>query len=44
MFEVPENELDELRSLVLAEMENALPLNVPVVVDCGVGNTWFDAH
>ncbi|MFH1853427.1 MAG: DNA polymerase I, partial [Candidatus Neomarinimicrobiota bacterium] len=43
LFEVPENELDELRSLVLAEMENALPLNVPVVVDCGVGNTWFDA-
>lgn len=44
LFEVPETELDELRDLVTKEMENALPLNVPVVVDCGVGDNWFEAH
>lgn len=44
LFEVPEKELAQVRELVLLEMENALPLNVPVVVDCGVGDNWFEAH
>jgi len=25
-------------------MENALPLHVPVVVDCGEGESWYEAH
>ncbi len=29
-----------LRHPILA----ALPLSVPVVVDCGTGNNWLEAH
>jgi len=25
-------------------METALPLNVPVLVESGVGENWLDAH
>ena len=44
IFEVPENNLDELRTMVVAEMEKALPLSVPIVVDWGAGNSWYEAH
>jgi len=44
LFEVPEDELDELQALVVREMEQALTLSVPIVVDCGVGDSWFEAH
>ncbi|MEE2877088.1 MAG: DNA polymerase I [Candidatus Neomarinimicrobiota bacterium] len=44
LFEVPNGELDDVRELVVSEMETALPLDVAVVVDCGVGESWFHAH
>ena len=44
LFEVPDDEMDDVRKLVLSEMENALPLDVPVVVDWGVGESWYHAH
>ena len=44
VFEVPDEELDPLKSLVIVEMESALPLSVPIVVDCGYGKSWFEAH
>jgi len=44
LFEVPENHVESLTKMVIFEMENALPLSVPIIVDCGVGNSWFEAH
>ena len=44
VFEAAEDEVDELRSLVKHEMENAYPLVVPVHVDIGVGASWAEAH
>jgi DNA polymerase-1 len=44
LFEVPENQVKLLTEMVVSEMENALPLSVPIVVDCGVGDSWFEAH
>lgn len=44
LFEVPANQVEALTKMVTFEMENALPLSVPIVVDCGVGNSWFEAH
>jgi DNA polymerase-1 len=43
-FTVPVNELETVRKLVVYEMEHAFPLNVPLIVDCGVGNNWLEAH
>ncbi len=45
LFEVPKQELNEVQELVKNEMQNALSLGeVPIVVDIGVGESWFDAH
>ncbi|MBL7011201.1 MAG: DNA polymerase I, partial [Candidatus Marinimicrobia bacterium] len=44
VFEIPKDELDHLKSFVIVEMENALPLSVPILVDCGNGKSWFEAH
>jgi len=29
---------------VVDQMEKALPLSVPIVVDCGYGESWYEAH
>ncbi len=42
VFEVPEGELDVMRSLVREYMEKVHPLAVPLVVEIGVGNNWRD--
>ena len=42
VFEVPEGELDIMRSLVKELMENAHPLSVPLLVEIGVGPNWRD--
>jgi DNA polymerase-1 len=44
LFELPQEELVDLRGMVVEEMEKALPLDVPVVVDCGEGESWYEAH
>jgi len=44
IFEVPKNELDLIKPMVIEEMEKALPLSVPIVVDCGHGKSWYEAH
>jgi len=44
LFEVHPEEVERLQSLVITEMENALPMNVPIKVDIGIGNSWYEAH
>lgn len=45
LFEVIEDELDKLKEIVSRNMQNALSLGeVPVVVEIGVGESWYDAH
>ena len=44
VFEVPSNELDDMKQLVVNNMESALKLSVPVHVDVGVAKNWLDAH
>jgi len=44
VFEAVADEVDELRALVVREMEQAFPLDgVPVLVDSGVGPSWYHA-
>ena len=44
VFEFPENELEPLKNLIVSKMENALSLSVPLLVDCGWGKSWYEAH
>lgn len=43
VFEAPPGEVEEIRVMVKAEMEGVRKLNVPLVVDVGVGTNWRDA-
>ena len=43
-FSVPADELDEVRGIVIDSMQNACQLRVPLVVDCGTGSNWLEAH
>jgi len=42
VFEVPEAELDVMKSLVREYMEKVHPLTVPLLVEIGVGTNWRD--
>lgn len=42
VFEVPEAEIDIMKSLVREYMEKVHPLSVPLQVDLGVGPNWRD--
>ena len=45
LCEVPPAEVDLMTELLTTEMVNALPLDgVPVVVDTGIGDSWYEAH
>jgi len=44
VFDVPKSEVESLKSMVKTEMENAFKLEVPLIVDIGIGNNWLEAH
>ena len=44
VFDVPKEEKDVLSKIVKIEMENALELKVPLVVDLETGENWLEAH
>lgn len=44
VFDAHKEELDELRSLVSEKMVGAVNLEVPMVVDIGIGQNWLEAH
>jgi DNA polymerase-1 len=44
VFEVAPGEEDTMKALAKDRMEHAMELDVPLVVDVGIGKTWRDAH
>ena len=44
VFEVPNEEVEPLKKMVKEAMEGAFSLEVPLVVDIGVGKNWLEAH
>jgi DNA polymerase-1 len=42
VFEVPEREIEVMRTLVREQMENVHSLTVPLLVEIGVGKNWRD--
>ncbi len=44
LFEVPQSEIESMRELVRERMEKVHPLQVPLVVEIGVGPNWRDVE
>ena len=44
LLEVPVDEIDAVKEILVREMENVYPLNVPLTVECNYGKTWLEAH
>lgn len=44
VFEIREEKLEELTTLVQDLMESAVKLDIPLKVDTGVGDNWDEAH
>lgn len=42
IVEAPENEVESVQAILKEEMENAISLKVPMVIDMAVGKSWYD--
>lgn len=44
LFDIYNDEIDMLVPVIKSIMENAMKLNVPIVVETGIGKNWLEAH
>jgi len=44
IFEIYKPELQKMKELIKKEMESVFTLNVPLIVDVGMGENWHEAH
>ena len=44
LFEVPEDEVEEVEQLVVEKMDGVADLSVPITVDAKWGVSWSDVH
>jgi DNA polymerase-1 len=44
VFEVKAGDVEEASGLIKSEMEGAMTLDVPLVVEIGTGHNWLEAH
>jgi len=44
VFDVPKNEIEEVREIVAEKMKTAIPLDLPVEIEMSIGENWLEAH
>ena len=44
VFDVYKPELEDMKTLIKTEMENAFVMDVPLDVEVGIGDDWLEAH
>jgi DNA polymerase-1 len=40
LFEVPHDKMESMKTLVVSEMEGVVDLEIPIVVNISVGESW----
>ena len=43
IFDVWEDELEQMRTIVEEGMQHAMKLRVPLIAEANIGRTWYDA-
>ena len=43
IFDVPQDEIEQMKELITEGMTHAMDLTVPLTVECSVGNDWYEA-
>lgn len=44
LFDCIAEEIEQLKKIVVEEMENVIKLSVPLIVECNYGKNWLEAH
>ena len=44
VLEVPRDEIERVRDILVSEMEGVIRLDVPLTVECKYGKDWLEAH
>ena len=44
VFDLHRDEVETLSPMVIKEMREAMPMQVPIVVEMGTGENWLEAH
>ena len=44
LFDSVPEEVEQLKKIVVEEMENVIELSIPLTVECNYGNNWLEAH
>ncbi len=44
VLEVPSEEIDAVREILVSQMQNVVSLSVPLTVECNYGKDWLEAH
>ena len=44
VFDVPHNEVEIVKPIIMENMKNAIKTEVPIMVEIGTGSNWLEAH
>jgi DNA polymerase-1 len=44
VFDIHNDELEDMKKLIQEEMQNAYQMSVPLDVEVGMGQNWLEAH
>jgi DNA polymerase-1 len=44
VFDTHKSEIEEVKAIIIDKMQSAITMNVPIIAEVGVGDSWLEAH